>query len=304
MFAVEKVGFKGWPNCYRIANDEMELIVTTDIGPRIIRLGFTGEANEFAEFPDMVGQTGGDTWRIYGGHRLWHAPEHPVRTYQPDNSPVQFEELDGFVRVSTPADATGIAKSIEIALDEGKNHVRLTHRLHNASQWAIETAPWAISVMATGGVCILPLPPRGTHPAGLLPSNTLTLWPYTNMSDPRWVWGREYIMLRQDPNLTDSQKIGMMNSSGWAGYARGGHLFVKTFDYQPTATYPDMGCNFETYTNAKMLEVETMAPLAPVQPGENATHVENWYLFRGVPQPTREADIPAHVLPHVAPILG
>ena len=29
------------------------------------------------------GKTGGSEWHIYGGHRLWHAPEVMPRTYYP-----------------------------------------------------------------------------------------------------------------------------------------------------------------------------------------------------------------------------
>ena len=39
---VEKTAYAGWPNCYRITNGEVELIVTTDVGPRVIRYGFVG----------------------------------------------------------------------------------------------------------------------------------------------------------------------------------------------------------------------------------------------------------------------
>jgi len=48
-----------------------------------------------------------------------------------------------------------------------------------------EFAPWALTVMPPGGTCIIPLLPRGTHPEDLLPGNLLTLWLYTDMSDPR-----------------------------------------------------------------------------------------------------------------------
>ena len=30
----------------------------------------------FKEYDEQMGKTGGDEWRIYGGHRLWIAPEH------------------------------------------------------------------------------------------------------------------------------------------------------------------------------------------------------------------------------------
>lgn len=81
MFAVEKISYLGWPNCYRLSNDQVDLIITTDVGPRIIRFGFVGEANEFVEFPEQVGRMGEAEWLNFGGHRLWHAPENKARTY-------------------------------------------------------------------------------------------------------------------------------------------------------------------------------------------------------------------------------
>ena len=99
---MEKIVYTGWPNCYRLANGLVELVVTTDVGPRVIRFGFVGGANVFKEYDAMLGLTGGDEWRIYGGHRLWHAPEGKPRTYCPDNGPVQIEEHPGFVRLIQP----------------------------------------------------------------------------------------------------------------------------------------------------------------------------------------------------------
>ena len=36
---VEKTEYKGWPNCYRVSNGEIELIVTGDVGPRVFGSG-------------------------------------------------------------------------------------------------------------------------------------------------------------------------------------------------------------------------------------------------------------------------
>jgi len=52
---VEKIEYKGWRNCYRVSNSEVELIVTSDVGPRVIRFGFVGGQNVFKEFPDQLG---------------------------------------------------------------------------------------------------------------------------------------------------------------------------------------------------------------------------------------------------------
>lgn len=297
---MERIDYVGWANCYRLSNDLVDLIVTTDVGPRVIRFGFVDQENEFKEFEDMVGKTSGDQWRIYGGHRLWHAPEAIPRTYFPDNEPVDIEQHDDFVRVAQPPEpTTGIEKEIDIGLSLERAHVELTHRLRNTNLWAVELAPWALSVMAQGGKAIIPLPPRGSHEEHLAPTNTLTLWAYTDMADPRWGWGSEYVMLRQDPEMERPQKVGAMVPDGWVAHARGGHLFVKRFTYVEGACYPDFGCSVETFTNADFLELETVAPLVQLQPEASVEYVEHWFLFRDVPMPSDDADVNEHILPQV-----
>lgn len=302
MITLKKTSYGGWSNCYQLANDSIDLILATDVGPRIIRFGFVGEENEFVELPE-VGKTGGDKWHSYGGHRLWHAPENMPRTYFPDNTPIQLEEHDGFVRLVQPVEpTTGIQKEIDLYLDNDSAKVRLIHRLTNKTMWPVELAPWALSVMATGGVGIIPLPPRGTHALNMLPANTLALWAYTNMADPRWIWGHEFIMLNQDTSMAKPQKVGLWVPDGWTAYARNGHLFVKTFAPDENQTHPDFNSNVELFTNDEILEVETLAPLVKLVPETAVTHTETWHLFRNIPQPQTEADVITHVMPVVTRI--
>ncbi len=300
-----KLEYGGWPNCYRLANDLVDLVLTTDVGPRIIRFGFLGEENEFKEYAGMLGQTGGREWRIYGGHRLWHAPEVIPRTYHPDNFPLQLEEHDGFVRLVQPTEtSTGIQKEMDLRLSPDVAQVQVTHRLRNRGPWGVELAPWALSVMAAGGVAIVPLPPRGTHPEFLLPASTITLWAYTDMSDPRWTWGQKYVLLRQDSQAMTPQKAGYVVPDGWVAYARGGRLFVACFDYVDGAPYPDLGCCAETWTDPEMLELETLGPLTRLPPNGEVEHVERWSLFRDVPVPQSDADVDERVLPKVRATLA
>ena len=66
---IEKIDFKGWPNSYRMTNGEVELVITGDIGPRIMRYGFIGGRNFFHEFAGQMGRSGESTWQNRGGHR-------------------------------------------------------------------------------------------------------------------------------------------------------------------------------------------------------------------------------------------
>ena len=70
---VERANYKGWSNCYRVSNGEIELIVTGDVGPRVIRFGFVGGQNLFKEFPDQVGKSGEESFScvaVIGSGRL------------------------------------------------------------------------------------------------------------------------------------------------------------------------------------------------------------------------------------------
>ena len=297
---MEKVHYAGWENCYRLANNQIELIITADVGPRIIRFGFTGGKNMFKEYPDQVGVTQSDEFLIFGGHRLWHAPEAIPRTYYPDLEHVLIQETDhGLMATQKPEPTTGLQKQIEIMISPDQPEVRLTHRLINHNFWAIETAPWALSVMATGGTAILPLPPRGPHPEFILPTATLSIWPYTNLGDPRWTLGERFLLLRQNENISSPQKIGIFAPDGWAAYANYDCLFIKQIAIQFEGEYPDLGANFEAFTNETMLELESLGPIEAIPPKGHIEHQEHWRLIRDVPAPNSDSDVIESILPHL-----
>jgi hypothetical protein len=126
------------------------------------------------------------------------------------------------------------------------------------------------------------LPPRGTHPEMLAPTNPLVMWAFTDLSDKRWQFTFKYIMLRQDPKATKPQKVGSFNKDTFGCYYLNGELFIKRYQADTSKTYPDMGASFETFTNADMLESETMGPLTKLAPGATVEHVERWTLHKGV----------------------
>ena len=76
-----------------------------------------------------------------------------------------------------------------------------------------------------------------------------------------------------------------------------GQLFLKRFAWQPNAEYPDFNVNFEAYTDRDILELETLAPLTELQPGQSVIHSEEWLLFRSIPSPSSEEDVDRHILP-------
>ena len=81
-----------------------------------------------------------------------------------------------------------------------------------------------------------------------------------------------------DENLHEPQKIGALNRQGWVRYRLPDAVFTKRFRYRENAAYPDMNSNTELYTAGSFVEVESLAPLVKLQPGEATEHAERWEL--------------------------
>lgn len=292
---VEKVScLGGLPTCLRVTNGEVEVVVTTDIGPRVIQYAFVGGENILGEMPVDLDEKTRNEWQAWGGHRLWLAPEARPWSYAPDNEPIEHEVVPakqgGGGQAGPPAirlmrgveEETGMEKEIVVALDPSGSGVTLTHRLTNRGQKAVDVAAWALTIMNGGGRAILPQEPFKSHADALLPARPMALWGYTNLADPRWSIGPKFVQLETDRTIETPQKIGIGNKQGWAAYFRKGTLFVKRFAYQEDADYPDFGSNTEVFTQANFMEVETLGPLHRLEPGRWLEHVERWYLFKDV----------------------
>ena len=57
---------------------------------------------------------------------------------------------------------------------------------------------------------------------------------------------------------------------------------VKRYTADPEKRYPDFHCSYETFTNAEVLELETLGPLTSIQQEDGVEHVERWSLHRGM----------------------
>jgi hypothetical protein len=267
-----------------MTNGEVELVVTTDVGPRVIRYGFTGGENVFVEFRDQMGRSGEKEWMARGGHRLWAAPERIPETYALDNSPVEATVGASSITLLQPVEPeTGLRKQMTVSLDASGSNVTVTHTIENTRATPRRLAVWALTQMAPGGIAIAAFPPRGSHDEILLPTNPLTMWAYTNFADPRWKFTPKYLTLRNDPQDKEPQKTGLFNPNTAAAYLNRETLFVKRSEAPGNSEdYPDFGCSFETFTNHAFLELETLAPLVDLKQGESATHIEHWSLRRDV----------------------
>lgn len=282
---LEKIAYRGWPNCYRLTNNDVDLVVTTDVGPRVIRYGFVENPNMFYECEPQLGNSGEPWWMIRGGHRLWVAPEIVSETYALDNSPVEVSfPADGedTIRVTGPIEAeTKLRKEMTITLfDDGS--AQLTHKVMNCGPHTVRWAPWPATLLAPGGTAFAAFPVPASRERNLQPTHPLVMWAYTDFSDPRWTFTRKHLILKQDPEAIYEQKAGLFNTQTFAAYLLGTTLFAKRSDADPGVPYADFHCSFQMFTNRDFMELETLGPLSDIEPGDSVSHVERWSLLRNV----------------------
>jgi hypothetical protein len=268
---LEAVSFEGH-DCVCLPAETADVFVSTSVGPRI--LGLVGRhGNLMAVLPDRELQgSGGPPFRFYGGHRLWAAPEVPEVTYQPDDRPCTVTEIDGGVRVEAPPDGAGLEKTIEIR--GTPTGWTVDHAVRNASGSRMRIAPWAITQVRLGGEVVIQNPSRGTGPQA---DRSLVLWPYSDLSDERVHLDRDRVRVRAEP-AGRTLKLGLAPSDGRIGYRFDGEAFEKQIAVDVDAEYADRGAAVQVYLSDDFCELETLGPLAHVDPGATTTHREHWTI--------------------------
>ncbi len=268
-------------NCIELNNTALSVVVAESIGPRILSLRFNDGDNLFAEIPGVtldcpnVGKL-----RLFGGHRLWVAPELPERTYLPDAFNVQVEAITNGVRVTQKPDASGIEKSLTVTLPDDSATVIVEHMLTNRSVWAIECAAWAITQMAIGGSAALPQNTEPLDAGGYWGNRPITFWPYTNINSPHLTLKNDRIRINATIRDDEALKIGAPNPVGWLAYWNKDTLFVKEAAYDHAARYYDFDSSSQIYCNSQFLELETLSPISLIRPNQTLTHREVWRVYK------------------------
>ena len=278
------VNYKKYGKCAKLSKGGKTILVTVDVGPRIIYYGFDGGENIFYEDEKDLINKGGEffdthlkgkgIWHIYGGHRLWKCPEY-LDTYYPDNAPVEaIEEGDSVIFVSDVEITTGLQKSIKITIDDNGNAV-VEHKFVNKGRDATpKIALWGLSVMDKGAKAYIPMSSQDT---GLLPNRNISLWSYTDVKDERLNILNDAIVLQQK-DITQPLKVGTFTGGAVSVDVKGMKFSIEI--NSPVGEYGDNNCNIETYTNDIMLEIETLSPLKSLAVGEEVVHIEKWSLTR------------------------
>lgn len=287
-----------YKNCVELQSGDFSIAVSQNFGPRVIGGWIKGSNNIFQVLAPTPMKSVNTGFTLYGGHRLWISPEIAPRTYSPDNEAVNVDAVTGgFKFKAKPEAISGVQKSVTIT-KLNNNRFSLKHEITNCGQWDVTFACWALSIMAPGGVAIIPQA-RDIKRDPYTPDRPFVLWPYTSIADKRLVLEDEYIMLRQDSKATSAAKIGFFTNDGWIAYVNQGVALVKHIKWNKDVknTFPDNGCNVESYSCKSFCEIETLSPLNTVKPGESIVHTEIWQAIADLPEIKNTKDIKKYLVP-------
>ncbi len=249
-------------------------------GPRIVRLisKWTGE-NLFAETPEFSVRVPFGEYHYYGGHRIWIAPESTQASYIPDDIGASVKEVTGGYRIAGAMEpGTELRKSVTVQVSSEQPFIIVKHRIENCGKTAVKLSPWAITMLRPKGVAILPQQVGNVDDGGLQPNRRFSLWAYSRVNDSRLCLGDEFITVKSD-SIAGPFKLGYFNPHGWLGYVYDDLMFVKRFGVRRDEEYPDFGSNCEVYVDARSLELETLGPLAVLEPKLDVVHTETWEVY-------------------------
>lgn len=304
---VSTLDYENYGKCVCITNGVIEVYVSVDVGPRILRLAFVGKDNLlYNDINRISNKTSegitkafgdGAEYAFYGGHRLWASPEDPVYSYYPDGDPVKWQQTElGAIFTAKPQPVNDVQHSMEIKLSDGQS-LEIFHSIKNLRNEPQTYASWGITQFNPGGIEIVPQVEKFES---LTANRIISYWSYVNMDDERIHYGKDFITIKTHPTLS-RLKIGFNNACKWSCYVNQGTAIIKEFDYTEGGQYPDFGCNYETYTDPYIMEMECVGLMTKVNTGECATHREKWTIkpVERMPSFTDQEDIANFVAEYI-----
>ncbi len=294
----EKITYRGWTECYRISNNEVNIIINASAGGRIMVYERNG-VNPIYEDPKQDGillqdfeekSFDPDGGRFDYGQEKVTSKKHNL-TYM---GKWHGEILDdhSVKLTSQPDSSLGILSIRIFELDSETSRLAITQTMKNISSKSLEYFFWGRTLVKVGGKLMMPLNPDSNIPGK---------W-------GRYIWG-EQEKFENDPadpgveiienifSLIPSEagnaKYGTDARDGWMAYGYKGLLFFKKYNFYEDQPYTELYDQTNIfYTNKTLFaEMEPISPTAVLEPGEEYSYTENWYLIEYPPASDNRFDV-------------
>lgn len=266
---IRPISYAGWKNCIQISNTVFEAILTTDVGPRIVRYAETGGPNMLWLNEYTAGQTEETkTWRSYGGHSfdllIDGQPFLP-----PENSPVTYDLTQDSIIFHTIQYGI-VSKDISVRMCR-RGGLEIIHKITNTSDKVLNISINGNTLLRNGGTAALPISSDITELSG--------------ECCPCLTRGNQTSLFYNDMTTQNEYEIGIPSAAVWTGYFSQGNLFVMTSPaHEDCSRYNSI----QFYSDSVKSRLSTFSKETSLDPGNSIELTEVWNIFSGVPKPNDE----------------
>jgi hypothetical protein len=292
--SIERVGYRGWAEAYRLQNGTVELIVVPAVA-RILHYGYVGQANLLWENAALAGvppATG--RWFNYGGDKIWLWPQEewparcgsgwPPSTDLPGLITHEAAVADGALRLTSQTiPGFGVRTIREIRLAATGTRVFLTNRVERLAKDAdFRLAPWTVTQLPADGQIFARLMPGTPLVDGYRVMDTAPFRRVTRVVDR---------VLAVDRPVDRSARIRL--DADLLAWQRGEDLFVeRSIGVTPLSdaapgeraqlySHPDGDA--ELPPGVSYIELELAEAARTLKAGETVTLETTWELVRLAP---------------------
>jgi hypothetical protein len=291
----ERLRFLNYPNCLRIQNNNVRVILCPDAGGRVLEYAWKG-TNALHLDPAEAGWMPGQSNRnvpVSAG-RFDIGPEQIIPQREELWSGIWKGEITGprSARLTSPKNkATGVQLIRDFDLDRNTSRLICRQTIRNISQGAVEWCHWSRTFAEGNGIVYIPLtsPSRFPNDYVMYEARGLNSRPHDTNIGQR----DGFLEILGAPAFP---KLGMDSYAGWFAYQmRAGLLFVKRYRTYPDRVYNEVaGLTISIWYPKDMpvCELEPIGPRERLHPGESASFTEEWWLLENpFPDQPRSVDL-------------
>ncbi|WP_296637586.1 hypothetical protein [Polaribacter sp.] len=297
LIKIEEIDYKGWKNAIEISNTDIYLIVVPEVG-RILHFSFKNSENIFYENSELEGllfKT--DTFYNHkseapniGGNRILPCSEdyfHDITGYRniPDPyinaSAYSINYLENGVVLKSPiSNYLGIQIERKITINKNGSKVYIEQKItkiKTAKNNQLERIPltlWSLSKIKTSNFSYIKNAKKSIFKNGF----TISEWPDAkNYALENITLNNDLITLKSSNEFP--QKIGV-DAKNWVASYINNNLFVESFEFDESATYPDFGTSVTIFGNKLFSELEVLSPEKHLKIGECIKYNIRWNLIK------------------------
>lgn len=292
---IEKISYRGWPNCFRLQSGSISLVVNASAGGRILRYERKG-LNIIYEDRSQDGLMLPDFEKKFfdpDGGRFDYGPERLTEKIHGISflGPYEGEIIDQYtLQITSREDSKlGLLSTRIFQLEPQTGKLKITRSMKNISGQDREYFFWGRTLVKAEGKLIVPV-----NEDSKLPQK----W-------GRYIWGDpdtfecdlhdKGVSLKNglfilDTKKAENEKYGVDSSDGWMAYQSQGLLFIKKYKHYEDKKYGEsFGLTNIFYIKKSVFaEMEPVSPMEKLLPGEDFSYSETWYLLE---HPRKEGKI-------------